>query len=183
MIDKSELTELYSIKKMTMKEISEYLGVSVGSVYNYIKKYGIESRPAMTDEVRKKISKTKTGVPSKLKGVKRPIETRKRISEAKTGKYLKKSKYGGHKKTRSDGYIAVYNPQHPHANKSGYVMEHVLVMEDYIGRYLKDDEVVHHVNKNRSDNRIENLRLMTFKEHAGLHMKKRWKEKKGEING
>ena len=41
MIDKSELTELYSIKKMTMKEISEYLGVSVGSVYNYIKKYGI----------------------------------------------------------------------------------------------------------------------------------------------
>ena len=48
-----------------------------------------------------------------------------------------------------------------------------------IGRYLEQDEVVHHINKKRNDNRIENLKLMTFKEHASLHMKERWNEKKG----
>ena len=183
MIDKNELIELYNVQKMTMKEISKYLGVSIGSVHNYIKKYGIKSRPRMTDEVKKRISKTKTGVPSKLKGVKRTEETKKKISESKKGKFFKKSKYGGHTKTRSDGYIAVYVPQHPGANKDGYVMEHILVMEEHIGRYLTEDEVVHHVNRNRSDNRIENLRLMTFSEHASIHMKERWENKKGEVDG
>ena len=51
-------------------------------------------------------------------------------------------------------------------------------MEQHIGRYLKDDEVVHHKNKIRNDNRIENLQLMTFKEHASFHMKERRKSKK-----
>ena len=42
-----------------------------------------------------------------------------------------------------------------------------------------DDEVVHHINHKRNDNRIENLQLMTFKEHASLHMRERWEKKKG----
>lgn len=58
-------------------------------------------------------------------------------------------------------------------------MEHDLVMECIIGRHLKDDEVVHHKNKIRNDNRKENLELMTFKEHAALHMKERNELKKG----
>lgn len=52
-------------------------------------------------------------------------------------------------------------------------------MEKKIGRNLKEDEVVHHKNHIRDDNRIENLQLMTFKEHASLHMKERWANKKG----
>ena len=59
-------------------------------------------------------------------------------------------------------------------------MEHHYVMEKHIGRYLNNDEVVHHINHIRSDNRIENLQLMTFKEHAALHMKERWAKKKEE---
>lgn len=42
-------------------------------------------------------------------------------------------------------------------------------MEQYIGRLLSKDEVVHHVNEKKDDNRIENLQLMTRSEHIELH--------------
>ena len=60
-------------------------------------------------------------------------------------------------------------------------MEHRYIMEKHIGRMLENDETVHHINHVKDDNRIENLQLMTFKEHAGLHMRERWEmKKKGE---
>lgn len=178
-VDKDTLYELYVIRGKPMYEISKDLGISVGSVYNYIHKYGIT--PRTTKENFNML---------KNNGWKYPIEARKRISKAHKGKKVtdntrkkmsESAKVGGigHKKKRCDGYIAIYFPDHPQSNKDGYIMEHDLVMECIIGRHLKDDEVVHHKNKIRNDNRKENLELMTFKEHAALHMKERNELKKG----
>lgn len=75
---------------------------------------------------------------------------------------------GGRWKHKS-GYIYVYTPEHPNATVDGYVPEHRLVMEKHIGRYLTDDEVAHHVNEEKDDNRIENLQLMTKAEHMAHH--------------
>lgn len=51
------------------------------------------------------------------------------------------------------------------------IKEHINVMQNYIGRKLKKNEVVHHINHNRKDNKIENLRLMTRSDHQSLHRK------------
>lgn len=59
------------------------------------------------------------------------------------------------------GYILIKNSDHPHADKNGYVREHRLVMEGYLGRHLYPWEVVHHRNGIRDDNRIENLELIS----------------------
>ena len=45
----------------------------------------------------------------------------------------------------------------------------MIVMEKHIGRYLKPDEVVHHINRNKRDNSIQNLLLMTKSTHRSLH--------------
>lgn len=58
-----------------------------------------------------------------------------------------------------DGYILEKTPDHPRANRSGYVRQHRLVMERELGRHLLPTEVVDHRNGDQSDNRIENLRL------------------------
>lgn len=67
---------------------------------------------------------------------------------------------------KCDGYIAIYDP-----NKNAvrpYTMQHRKIMEEFLGRRLKDEEVVHHINGDRTDNRLENL--MLFK-NAGEHQK------------
>ena len=75
--------------------------------------------------------------------------------------------YKGGKYINDQGYVMVLRPDHPRAASNGYVREHILVMEAFLGRPLKLPEVIHHINHNRQDNRIENLQLF---ESTSIHM-------------
>ena len=75
--------------------------------------------------------------------------------------------YKGGKSTQL-GYILILNKEHPHV-VGKYVREHRLVMELHLGRYLRPNELVHHINGNKKDNRIENLLLLSRAQHVSLH--------------
>lgn len=66
------------------------------------------------------------------------------------------------------GYVRIFLPEHPKAFKNGQYLEHRHVVEKALGRYLEADEHVHHINHVRTDNRLENLVLMSQSEHARI---------------
>jgi len=69
-----------------------------------------------------------------------------------------------------EGYVYVLSKSHPRRNKAGYVYQHILVMEEHLGRYLNRKEVVHHINGIKDDNRIKNLQLFSSNaEHMRHH--------------
>lgn len=66
------------------------------------------------------------------------------------------------------GYVRIFEPDHPRATKGGWIFEHRWVVEQALGRFLERDEHVHHLNHERADNRPENLQLLSALEHMAI---------------
>lgn len=138
----------------------------------------------LSEEARKKISESRKGnIPwnkGKIglqiawnKDKHLSLETRRKLSIANKGLWAGENNpsWNGGRHKDKDGYILIYKPEHPNADAHDCVREHRLIMEQFLGRYLTPEEVVHH-EEEKNDNRIEKLKLFANNaEHTKYHEK------------
>ena len=86
----------------------------------------------------------------------------------------------GGRKVDVNGYVLILLPNHPRANKNGYVLEHILVLEKALGRPILPGETGHHIDGNRANNSPGNLILFkTGGMHTSYHKRLRVFEASG----
>jgi superfamily II DNA or RNA helicase len=73
-----------------------------------------------------------------------------------------------HRYVDKDGYVRLRGIEHDRASTGG-VYEHVVIAEALLGRALRADEEVHHINQDRADNRPTNLEVLHRSDHRRQH--------------
>lgn len=185
-ITKEVLISLYLDKNMSLQKISNELGVGIRVIRTRMDRFGIERRPfvmkgrqtrlgaILSDETKKKISLAH-------KGKKLTPEHREKVL-----KTLIFGLKGSHNPNwnggviNRHGYVYFLNPSHPSCHKNGYIKRAVIVAEEKIGRHLFPNEVTHHINGIKDDDRPENIEVLTASQHNTITMKERWLN--GEFN-
>lgn len=106
-------------------------------------------------------------------GIPRGKETKAKISRSRKGIIGSKhpSWMGGRNRVKG-GYIRVWlyptDPFYAMVNNHSYILEHRLIVAQSLGRCLRDNEIVHHLNGIRDDNRITNLLLVSPNKHSQI---------------
>lgn len=168
----------YNTGRFSITMLAEKYGMSKGKMYYMLRDAGCQfsrkrRKPYTQEEWQHRSEAQKGKVISE--------EQRRMISEQNSCNFNGLNGYG-HTKNHNGGYVLAYVPKHPKAHTDGYVMLHTVLMERFLGRYLKPNEVVHHINHNRQDNRLENLKLMDKKEHMRMHMTERYEKRRNDLS-
>lgn len=164
-INKEMLSELYLDQKMSIPDISRIMGMSRSNIRYHLLRCGVNlrSRSEAIDLARPKMGKH-------LKGTHKVFseEHKRKISESRKRFYKDNAKgvniHQGYKRLT----------QGANCNR----LQHVVIVEQHLGRKLAKGEVVHHINGDKLDNRIENLKVMTASEHSRMHAIERQKQGK-----
>ena len=147
---REQIKHLYAVDLLSVIVIAKLLNMSDSAVSWHLRKLGITRTPseAMTLAYS-------TG--------------RKRVLLDKFPRGENQWNWHGGRSKTYHGYISILTHNHPYSTYNR-VLEHRLVMEKYLGRYLLPNEIVHHINGVKDDNRIENLSLTQSKKtHSLLH--------------
>lgn len=86
-------------------------------------------------------------------------------------------------KVLNSGYYYIYDPNHPNAigSKKLYIAEHRLIIEKNIKRYLNKNEIVHHINGDRLNNKLSNLIVCTVSKHNSNNANKKKRDRNGQF--
>lgn len=164
-----EIVKMYESGR-TIEEVACRFGVPNRTIHTWLIRVGVPRRSRGVPNGHKFSEERNLKLRESRKGYRMSEEQKKLISESRSSNYNGLNGYG-HTKQLKNGYVLAYCPKHPNAHKDGYVLLHTVVMEQHLGRYLERNEVAHHINHDRQDNRIENLMLMNRKEHMSMHAK------------
>lgn len=128
----------------------------------WMDKKGKPSHAIWSKESRQKMSKAYIGSGNPMHGVTNIYKGKKRPEI--TGE--KHARWTGGYWINRDGYKVIQNEKE---TKGAKLFEHRKVLEEHLGRKLLSSEIVHHINHNKLDNRIENLMIVTRSEHIKIH--------------
>ena len=132
-----------------IKEIRSYMSV------NWLNQQYINQKRNSTS-IAKEFNVCSATIRKWLKKLKIPIRS---LSESRQG--LLHWNFKGVPYFNPAGYRYIYAPNHPRAKARPYMLEHILVMEKYLGRLLKKGEEIHHKDGNPSNNSLDNLQLFS----------------------
>lgn len=161
-----KLVYLYVNKKLTFSEISKITNISTSTIRRRIIKQGIEPRKGerLLDTTRERISIKNTGRKWTLsEDQKKKLSKMFKKLRAKTAKGWS---------LKPSGYLEITR------GKNRFKSVHRVVMEKHLGRKLKKDEVVHHIDGDKTNNEITNLKVMNRKEHNKLHALENYSKRK-----
>lgn len=166
MISKEELNNLYWNKGMSCLQIGKLHGVVFQTVHSWMIRYGIDRRPYGTKGLKfsgRSLSKEHR---EKL----RIWHTGRKLSPEQKEKAVKNFIETWNNNRKDEGTIVKYHGAYLRIKlKNGWKYYHRWIVEKSIGRELKREEQVHHINFDSSDNRIENLVVLSRSEHLRLH--------------
>lgn len=146
---KEELEDLYFNKNYTIRGIAAFYRVGSSTPDYWFRKLGINRRTHGEAAVLR----------DKLK--------RRNYNFLFERTMANHPNWKGGRRISSAGYVELKISTHPRARRNGYVFEHLVVYEQHFGSVPKGSHI-HHKNGNKQDNRIENLQLMTPKEHISV---------------
>lgn len=167
---KEWLYQKYWKEELSMRAIAKICGMNYGKIRCLMWKLGIPTRTRIEARNTERCLKLSSEL---MSGEKNP-QYGLRGERSPTWK--------GGRKIDKNGYVYLKKPFHSKASKDGYVAEHIFIWMNYYQKNIPLSHMIHHEDKNRQNNQIENLTLVNHREHTNIHKKPVSKETREKMS-
>ena len=153
-----DLRHLYVEEELSLPQIAERSGLPISRIRARLLAAGVPLRPR-GDAVRLRGAH----LSAQRRGMKRPPFTQEHRDGIREGKLRHGAQHARGVSLKANGYLEY--TRGPHKGR----LVHVVAMEKRLGRRLRPDETVHHIDGDRQNNNDDNLALVTRAGHGRWH--------------